>query len=104
MRLEHDRVTGRSGPAQGGWTGRWARDSLHLLDVEAGIDSRDSIASEDLEALASLAHTLHPAVDSGSWREVLGTALLSGHDRDTVALEQRERLLNEKLPLHSPSH
>ena len=98
MRLEHDRVTGRSGPAQGGWTGRWARDSLHLLDVEAGIDSRDSIASEDLEALASLAHTLHPAVDSGSWRKVLGTALLSGHDRDTVALEQRERLLNEKLP------
>ena len=98
MRLEHDRVTGQSGPAQGGWTGRWARDSFHLLDVETGVDSRDSVASEDLEALASLAQTLDTAVDSGSWRSLLGTALLSGHDDDTVALEQRERLLNEKLP------
>ncbi len=98
MKAEHDRVTGQGGSAQSGWTGRWARDSLHLLDVESGIESRDSAASEDLEALASLAHTLHAAVDSGSWRGLLGTALLSGHDEDTVALEQRERLLSEKLP------
>lgn len=98
MKLEHDRVTGRSRPAQGGWTGRWARDSLHLLDVETGIDSRDLVASEDLEALASLALTLHTTVDSGSWRELLSTALLSGHDDDTVSLEQREKLLSENLP------
>lgn len=98
MKSEHDRVTGLSGPARAGWTGRWARDSLHLLDPDTGIDSRDSVTSDDLEALVSLSHTLGLAVSSGSWSHLLNTALLSGRDDDTVALEQREKLLREKMP------
>ncbi|MER6000869.1 hypothetical protein ABT120_20035 [Nonomuraea angiospora] len=42
---------------------------------------------------------LSEAVDSGSWAELLGSPLLAGYDdEDTIDLEQREKLLAERLP------
>ncbi|MGI5154389.1 hypothetical protein [Microbispora sp. CA-102843] len=41
---------------------------------------------------------LSEAVNSGSWAELLGSPLLAGYDEDTIDLEQREKLLAERLP------
>ena len=96
--MEHDRLTGLSGSVRVGWSGRFALGETHLLDLESSNNSRDSKSSEDLESLVSLAHSLRSAENSHSWHKMLQATLLSGHNDDAVALEQREKLLNEKIP------
>lgn len=98
MSSEHDRLSGMRSTRRPGWTGRWASGASHLLDPVTGSESRDLATSEDIDAIASLRQTLEEAAATGSWKQFVGAPLLAGHDEDTLRLEQRERLLSEKLP------
>jgi hypothetical protein len=96
--MVHDRISGRSSPPRAGWSGRFALTALHLLDLESGSGSRDFASSEDLDALESLSSTLRQAESSDSWEALRDTALLSGHNDDSVGLEERERILHDRIP------
>ncbi|MDI9941512.1 hypothetical protein QM806_39910 [Rhodococcus sp. IEGM 1351] len=98
MSPERDRVSGLPSPQRTGWSGRWASGVGPLLDPATGSRSRDSATSDDLDALSSLSQSLFEAVTSGSWAALLGAPLLADHDEDTIDLEEREKLLIERLP------
>lgn len=98
MSSQHDRLSGIRSAQRPGWTGRWASGATHLLDPVTVSESRDLATSEDLDAIASLRQTLGEAAATRSWKQFVGAPLLAGHDEDTLRLEQRERLLAEKLP------
>lgn len=93
-----DRVSGLPSSQREGWSGRWASGTAHLLDTETGSHSRDSATSEDLDALGALRQSLTTAVASLSWTTLLEAPLLAGHDDESIDLEQREKLLAERLP------
>lgn len=98
MTSVHDRLSGLGTNQRHGWTGRWASGSTHLLDPATGSESRDQATSEDLDAVVALRQSLADAMATGSWKRFIEAPLLAGHDEDTLQLEQRERLLAEKLP------
>lgn len=98
MTSVHDRLSGLGTNQRPGWTGRWASGGTHLLDPATGSESRDLATSEDLDAVVALRQSLADAIATGSWNRFIEAPLLAGHDEDTLQLEQRERLLAEKLP------
>lgn len=98
MSPERDRVSGLPSQPRAGWSGRWASGTVPLLDPGTGRPSRDSATSEDLDALSSRSQPLFEAVTAGFWGALLDAPLLAGHDEDTIELEEREKLLAERLP------
>lgn len=93
----HDRLTGLPGRPAEGWTGRWARGGVHVLDPARGSAGRDAAVSDDLQAVASLEASLAAAVQSGSWLALAEVPLLAGHNDETLDLEKREHTLGENL-------
>ena len=95
--MAHDRLSGRDGPPEPGWTGRWFEGGTYVLDGQLDSDQRDSRTTDDVDALATLMGDLDVAIQSGSWAALARVPLLARHDKKEFEPQHRESELAKNI-------